>query len=142
MIRIPPRSTLTATLFPYTTLFRSYNVALPKRAPVALFSFGELEASDLVRIRPRIKPSFPTGTPMLNRLLTGVFVSRNERLLKQLQRIVTRFNALEPQIQSLSHADLHSQTPEFPLRFPYFFSLSLSPLFFYYFFFSFFFFFF
>src|SRR3546814_1347012 len=35
----------------------------------------------------------PTGTPMLNRLLTGVFGSRNERLLKQLQRIVTKINA-------------------------------------------------
>src|SRR3546814_2076073 len=93
-----------------------YNVALPKRAPGALFSFGELEASDLVRIRPRIKPSFPTGTPMLNRLLTGVFGSRNERLLKQLQRIVTRIHALEPQMQAPSDAELQAKTPEFRER--------------------------
>src|SRR3546814_15410759 len=28
MIRLPPRSTLTSTLFPYTTLFQSVNVVL------------------------------------------------------------------------------------------------------------------
>src|SRR3546814_7507687 len=95
-----------------------YNVALPKRAPGALFSFGELEASDLVRIRPRIKPSFPTGKPILNRLLTGVFGSRNERLLKQLQRIATSINALEPRIQALTDAKLQAKTPEFPARHP------------------------
>src|SRR3546814_3967156 len=58
----------------------------------------------------------PTGTPMLNRLLTGVFGSRNERLLKQLQRIVTRINALEPQMQALSDAELQAKTPEFRER--------------------------
>src|SRR3546814_14020228 len=34
MIRLPPRSTLTDTLFPYTTLFRSYTNAI-SRAEVA-----------------------------------------------------------------------------------------------------------
>src|SRR3546814_914614 len=53
---------------------------------------------------------------MLNRLLTGVFGSRNERLLKQLQRIVTRINALEPQMQALSDAELQAKTPEFRER--------------------------
>src|SRR3546814_18125634 len=32
MIRRPPRSTRTATLFPYTTLFRSTNIALSIRS--------------------------------------------------------------------------------------------------------------
>ncbi len=53
---------------------------------------------------------------MLNRLLTGVFGSRNERLLKQLQRIVTKINALEPQMQALSDAELQAKTPEFRER--------------------------
>src|SRR3546814_8504502 len=33
MIRRPPRSTRTDTLFPYTTLFRSKNVVLPTLGP-------------------------------------------------------------------------------------------------------------
>ncbi|GAA3933878.1 preprotein translocase subunit SecA [Luteimonas lutimaris] len=53
---------------------------------------------------------------MLNRLLTGVFGSRNDRLLKQLQRIVTKINALEPQMQALSDAELQAKTPEFRER--------------------------
>src|SRR3546814_6355833 len=35
MIRPPPRSTRTATLFPYTTLFRSLQAALPPRPAAA-----------------------------------------------------------------------------------------------------------
>src|SRR3546814_6852542 len=33
MIRRPPRSTRTDTLFPYTTLFRSFSVVLPLARP-------------------------------------------------------------------------------------------------------------
>ena len=39
---------------------------------------------------------------MFNRLLTSIFGSRNERLLKQLGGIVKKINALEPQMQALS----------------------------------------
>ncbi|WP_417472389.1 preprotein translocase subunit SecA [Luteimonas mephitis] len=53
---------------------------------------------------------------MLNRLLTGVFGSRNERLIKQLQRIVAKINALEPGMQALSDAELQAKTPEFRER--------------------------
>ncbi len=53
---------------------------------------------------------------MLNRLLTGVFGSRNERLLKQLQRIVVKINALEPQMQALSDEQLQAKTAEFRER--------------------------
>src|SRR3546814_14482552 len=46
MIRRPPRSTRTDTLFPYTTLFRSHAVAegrlLDQRRPQALFGAGDL----------------------------------------------------------------------------------------------------
>ena len=37
---------------------------------------------------------------MLNNLLTSVFGSRNERLLKQLSAIVKKINALGPQMQA------------------------------------------
>src|SRR3546814_3118180 len=36
MIRLPPRSTRTDTLFPYTTLFRSMHVRLLSDAPTAI----------------------------------------------------------------------------------------------------------
>ncbi|MGH8031387.1 MAG: preprotein translocase subunit SecA, partial [Luteimonas sp.] len=49
---------------------------------------------------------------MLNRLLTSVFGSRNERLVKQLQRIVLKVNALEPQMQALTDAELQARTPQ------------------------------
>jgi len=53
---------------------------------------------------------------MLNRLLTSVFGSRNDRLVKQLGGIVKKINALEPQMQALSDADLQAKTPEFKQR--------------------------
>ena len=50
---------------------------------------------------------------MINSLLTRVFGSRNERLLKQLQRSVTKINALEPELEKLSDEALKAKTPEF-----------------------------
>ena len=53
---------------------------------------------------------------MINSLLTRVFGSRNERLLKQLDRLVVRNNALEPELQKLSDEELKAKTPEFQKR--------------------------
>ncbi|HZV38037.1 MAG TPA: preprotein translocase subunit SecA, partial [Pseudoxanthomonas sp.] len=53
---------------------------------------------------------------MINSLLTRVFGSRNERLLKQLQRIVVKINALEPELEKLSDDELKAKTPEFQKR--------------------------
>ncbi|MGV8932552.1 MAG: preprotein translocase subunit SecA [Luteimonas sp.] len=53
---------------------------------------------------------------MLNRLLTSVFGSRNERLIKQHRRIALKINALEPQMQALSDAQLQAKTPELRAR--------------------------
>ncbi len=53
---------------------------------------------------------------MFNRMLTSVFGSRNERLLRQLNGIVKKINALEPRMQALSDADLQAKTPEFQQR--------------------------
>ncbi|MEN1926187.1 preprotein translocase subunit SecA [Luteimonas qiangzhengi] len=53
---------------------------------------------------------------MLNRLLTSVFGSRNERQLKQLQKLVDKINALEEQMKALSDAELQAKTPEFQQR--------------------------
>lgn len=53
---------------------------------------------------------------MLNSLLTRVFGSRNDRLLRQLQRSVDKINALEPEMEKLSDAQLQAKTPEFQKR--------------------------
>ena len=53
---------------------------------------------------------------MLNRALTRVFGSRNERVLRQLSRQVARINALEPEMQKLDDAQLRAKTDEFRKR--------------------------
>lgn len=49
-------------------------------------------------------------------LLTQIFGSRNQRLLKQYQKTVREINALEPTIEKLSDAELQAKTPEFKER--------------------------
>lgn len=53
---------------------------------------------------------------MLNSLLTRVFGSRNDRLLRQLQRSVAKINAFEAELEKLSDAQLQAKTPEFQKR--------------------------
>ncbi len=48
--------------------------------------------------------------------LTKIFGSRNQRLLKQYQKIVRQINALEPSVEKLSDAELQAKTPEFKQR--------------------------
>ena len=60
--------------------------------------------------------SFPTGPIMINKLLPRVFGSRNDRLLRQLDKIVAKVNALEPEMQKLSDEALKAKTAEFQQR--------------------------
>ncbi|MGA9333206.1 MAG: preprotein translocase subunit SecA [Rudaea sp.] len=53
---------------------------------------------------------------MFNRILTGIFGSRNERLLRQMSKTVAKINALEGDLQALSDADLSAKTTEFRKR--------------------------
>ncbi|MFY2763351.1 preprotein translocase subunit SecA [Arenimonas sp. MALMAid1274] len=53
---------------------------------------------------------------MLNSLLTRIFGSRNERLLRQFQKNVARINALEPELERLDDAALTQKTEEFRAR--------------------------
>ena len=53
---------------------------------------------------------------MFNRFLTSIFGSRNERVLRQLGKVVTQINALEPKFQALSDAELRAKTDEFRQR--------------------------
>ncbi|MAL03172.1 MAG: preprotein translocase subunit SecA, partial [Arenimonas sp.] len=53
---------------------------------------------------------------MLNSLLTRIFGSRNERLLRQFQKNVARINAFEPELEKLDDAALKAKTDEFKAR--------------------------
>ncbi len=53
---------------------------------------------------------------MLNKLLTGIFGSRNERLIAQLLKKAARINALEAQYEALDDAALQGRTAEFRAR--------------------------
>ncbi|HJT99207.1 MAG TPA: preprotein translocase subunit SecA [Rhodanobacteraceae bacterium] len=50
---------------------------------------------------------------MLNRFLTSIFGSRNERVLRQLGKVVNQINALEPEFQALGDDALRAKTAEF-----------------------------
>jgi len=53
---------------------------------------------------------------MLPKLLTSIFGSRNDRLLKQYRQVVVQINALEPQFEALDDAALRAKTDEFRQR--------------------------
>jgi preprotein translocase subunit SecA len=53
---------------------------------------------------------------MLPKLLTSIFGSRNDRLLKQYRQVVTKVNALEADFEKLSDAELQAKTAEFRQR--------------------------
>ncbi|MEF7616486.1 preprotein translocase subunit SecA [Aquincola sp. MAHUQ-54] len=53
---------------------------------------------------------------MLPKLLTSIFGSRNDRLIKQSRVMVQRINALEPQFEKLDDAALQAKTAEFKQR--------------------------
>jgi preprotein translocase subunit SecA len=53
---------------------------------------------------------------MLNRALTSLFGSRNERVLRQLSKNVARINALESEFEKLSDEALRAKTEEFKQR--------------------------
>ena len=53
---------------------------------------------------------------MFNRALTSLFGSRNERVLRQLSRSVTRINALESEFEKLGDDALRGKTDEFKQR--------------------------
>ncbi len=54
---------------------------------------------------------------MFNQLLTKLFGSRNERVLRQYQKDIQRINQLEPETQALSDEALKAKTQEFKTRY-------------------------
>jgi len=53
---------------------------------------------------------------MLPKLLTSIFGSRNDRLLKQYRHVVQKVNAFEPAYEQLSDTELRAKTEEFRSR--------------------------
>ncbi|BDC80554.1 protein translocase subunit SecA [Aeromonas hydrophila] len=54
--------------------------------------------------------------PMISTLLTKIIGSRNDRTLKALRKIVKQINAMEPQFEALSDAQLQAKTAEYRQR--------------------------
>src|SRR5580765_5432833 len=67
-------------------------------------------------LRDRARPSSRTRTRMLPKLLTSIFGSRNDRLLKQYRQVVHKINALESDFSALSDDALRAKTFEFRER--------------------------
>ncbi|MEO5623643.1 MAG: DEAD/DEAH box helicase, partial [Dokdonella sp.] len=53
---------------------------------------------------------------MLNSFLTRIFGSRNERVLRQMGKVVAQINLLEPRFQALSDDELRAMTGQFRQR--------------------------
>jgi preprotein translocase subunit SecA len=53
---------------------------------------------------------------MAKNILTQIFGSRNDRLLKQYRKVVERINSLEPQFEKLGDSELRGKTDEFKAR--------------------------
>src|SRR3546814_12699643 len=63
MIRLPPRSTRTDTLFPYTTLFRSAFCDVVQRQPLGFADFADAGDHVIFRITNMVLV-FPTYSPL------------------------------------------------------------------------------
>jgi preprotein translocase subunit SecA len=50
---------------------------------------------------------------MITRVLRKIFRSRNERVMRRMGRVVALINALEPEIEALTDAELQAKTPYF-----------------------------
>src|SRR3546814_3452995 len=92
MIRRPPRSTRTDTLFPYTTLFRSqfYQALHAGRiACCSLATFAEHTGLDLTDQDGSLKEDLPPITRFLNRMLAlRIGLQRSEEHTSELQSLM------------------------------------------------------
>src|SRR3546814_16268131 len=90
MIRRPPRSTRTATLFPSTTLFGSYVSAIILCQPLAACGSAEApSASTNDKVAAKAAPAIPADAPLViafgDSLYAGYQLGPKEGLAPQLQ---------------------------------------------------------
>src|SRR3546814_3697244 len=101
MLRRPPRSTRTDTLFPYTTLFRSawFGACVPDGVPGA-FAFGA--GHDAASLLPALRSEEHTSElQSLMRLSYAVFCLKKQTPCGQIGRTPTRTPSTKPQTVSL-----------------------------------------
>src|SRR3546814_12463664 len=106
MIRRPPRSTRTDTLFPYTTLFRSQIGAVIQYRPLTAIFFDAVRIPPLRRARNthrifRHAPALPA-----RKLNSARFLSH--RLVLKILAIA--FAVAAPASDLFAHADIRNQT--------------------------------
>src|SRR5262249_3298383 len=70
----------------------------------------------LPRSAERNVDALASESGMISNILTRIFGSRNERLLKQYAEVVRKVNALEPAISALSDDELRGKTEELKVR--------------------------
>src|SRR3546814_7607330 len=90
MIRRPPRSTRTDTLFPYTTLFRSSDLVmlcLPTSNEVRDAVFGPDGAAEGIA-KGAIVADMTTGDPLATRALAKEAAGRSEEHTSELQSLM------------------------------------------------------
>src|SRR3546814_14412183 len=93
MIRRPPRSTRTYTLFPYTTLFRSAEDMLDGLGPGQILLADSAYDSDAMRQRLAARGAWANVKPMPTRKNVSAF----SRFLYRYRNVVERFfNKLKP----------------------------------------------
>src|SRR3546814_2201217 len=91
MIRRPPRSTRTDTLFPYTTLFRSAETLTPpsKLDGVELTLEGDSFAEEMARTKPHIgRPRVQRPAPTPQAASAASAAKRSEEHTSELQSLM------------------------------------------------------
>src|SRR3546814_1581953 len=109
MIRRPPRSTRTDTLFPYTTLFRSVAASLliPGGGPRRIFGEAGLERAIGVAVHAdggavSRSPTAQLGGVMLLTMLRAIYDVRREAMPELLQVALIR---TVPALLGITHGD-------------------------------------
>src|SRR3546814_5570264 len=93
MIRRPPRSTRTDTLFPYTTLFRSRPAGSRRRRDVR--GRGGRQASDAIRSSTALKTTAPRSEEHTSELQSLMRISYAVFCLKKKKKIHIIIEALQ-----------------------------------------------
>src|SRR3546814_5171256 len=104
MIRLPPRSTRTDTLFPYTTLFRSH-----VRAEFAAATQMP-ENQNATGLHPRCQPSAGPGGNQSGRHLAGGVGARSEEHTSELQSLMRNSYAVFCLKKKKTHKTTDTQT--------------------------------
>src|SRR3546814_8705089 len=88
MIRRPPRSTRTDTLFPYTTLFRSSSPSAPQNRFCANGRSAEMHSTTVLSSLPAASLKWRTEAAQVGVSTLGKMLSRSEEHTSELQSLM------------------------------------------------------